>query len=236
MYSNSAELYDLIYESKDYAAEARQIMAALDQHAERPVHTLLDVACGTGRHLEQLAARYSVEGLDQEIRMLDLARTRLPSVPFHQRDMCDFDLGKQYDAVTCLFGSIGYARTTVRLRSTVQSMAHHLLPGGVLLLEPFLTPDNFKPDKPYAVFVDRPDLKVARVGVTRVKGKRAILDFHYLVATPDGVKHFAERHELGLFTDAVYRTAITESGLDLRHEDRTLTGRELYVAIRNPST
>lgn len=110
-------MYDLIYGSKDYAAEAEQIRAVLDQHAGYPVDSLLDVACGTGRHLEQLAAHFSVEGLDLESRMLDLAKARLPNVPFHLGNMCAFDLGKQYDAVICLFGSIGYARTLKSLRA-----------------------------------------------------------------------------------------------------------------------
>ena len=37
------------------------------------------------------------------------------------------------DVVTCLFSSIGYARTTDRLNAAVASMADHLLPGGVLI-------------------------------------------------------------------------------------------------------
>ena len=43
--------------------------------------------------------------------MLGIARHRLPGVPLHLADMRDFDLPERFDAVTCLFSSIGYLTT-----------------------------------------------------------------------------------------------------------------------------
>jgi ubiquinone/menaquinone biosynthesis C-methylase UbiE len=47
--------------------------------------SLLDVACGTGKHLEQLMRWYQVEGLDLDDGLLAIARERLPGVPLHTR-------------------------------------------------------------------------------------------------------------------------------------------------------
>ena len=50
MFEKTAEFYDLFYDEKDYAGEAarvRELVAARYAGAR----TLLDVACGTGRHL-----------------------------------------------------------------------------------------------------------------------------------------------------------------------------------------
>ena len=66
------------------------------------------MACGTGRHVELLRKRYEVEGLDISGEMLEAARARCPGVVFHQADMRTFALGRRFDVVTCLFGSIGY--------------------------------------------------------------------------------------------------------------------------------
>ncbi|MFC1853806.1 hypothetical protein ACFL27_26785 [candidate division CSSED10-310 bacterium] len=48
-------------------------------------------------------------------------------------------MGKTYDVITCLFSSIGYVKTLSKLNQTVACMDHHLLPGGHLIFEPWLT-------------------------------------------------------------------------------------------------
>ncbi len=190
------------------------------------------MACGTGGHVAGLARHYEVEGLDLDDGLLEVARRRHPEVTFHRADMVDFDVGRRFDAVVCLFGSVGYVRTLERLRAAVGNMARHLHAGGVLLLEPWLGPDVYKAGRPFAVFVDEPDLKVARLNVTAVKGSCSVLDFHYLVATPQGVESARERHVLGLFTDDQYRSALEEAGLEVHHDAEGLAGRGLYLGVR----
>ena len=41
------------------------------------------------------------------------------------------DLGRTFDAVVCLFSSIGYVGTEERLRAAIGSMARHAAPGGM---------------------------------------------------------------------------------------------------------
>ena len=61
MFSESAELYDLIYARfKDYPAEARQVADLLGTVHAR-CRTILDVACGTGEHASLLAAHHGFE-------------------------------------------------------------------------------------------------------------------------------------------------------------------------------
>ncbi len=86
MFHESARFYDAIYSFKDYAAEAGWLRYLLTEHGH-PDGTLLDVACGTGAHLLHLRDHYRVEGLDLDPGMLDVARAKLPGVPFHQGDM-----------------------------------------------------------------------------------------------------------------------------------------------------
>ena len=54
--------------------------------------------------------------------------------------------------------------------------------------------------RPFLTVVDEPDLKIARLNVSRQKGILAIVHFHYLVATTEDIEHFTEFHELALFT------------------------------------
>ena len=163
--------------------------------------------------------------------MLAVARQRCPGVRFHQGDMASFDLERQFDAILCLFSAIGYVRTVDRLDRAVQTMARHLVPGGVLVVEPWLSPDQYRPGRVHATFVDEPALKIARMNASRVEGRVSVLDFHYLVGRPDGVESFAERHELGLFTGEQYLASFQSAGLETTHDPIGLSDRGLYVGV-----
>ena len=232
MFAKSAAWYDAIYAWKDYPREAEQLHALIGQHARRPTATLLDVACGTGQHVSYLKAHYAVEGVDLDEEMLALSRQRCPDVVFHRADMVDFDLHQQYDVVACLFASIAYTKTLPRLRQAVASMRRHVRPGGLVIVEPFIRPDRFEPGHVAAIFVDRPDLKIARINVATVENGIAVLAFHYLVGTPVEVRHFTERHELALLSHDEYLAAFRASGLDVVYDEEGLMGRGLYIGIR----
>jgi SAM-dependent methyltransferase len=230
VFNRSARIYDAVYASiRDYPREAAELDGLIQKRRPR-ARTLLDVACGTGSHLEHLTG-YEAEGLDLDPEMLAVARERLPSIRLHEGDMADFDLGKRFDAVVCMFSSIGYVRTEKQLRSAITSMARHLEPAGVLVVEPWLAPDDWRDRHVGAVFVDEPELKIARMNVAEREGDVSIVDFEYLVGTPEGIERFTEHHELGLFTVEQYLEAFRSAGLEVEHDAEGPMGRGLYVGV-----
>lgn len=234
MFTKSANIYDAIYLNmgKDYTAEAVKIHSIVQQYKRISGNLLLDVACGTGIHIGSLREYYQVEGLDLDEKMLAEARKKFPDVPLHHGDMVDFDLGREFDIVTCLFSSIGYVKTTQRLNQAVSRMARHVKPGGVLLVEPWFSPDVWNTGKVHATFVNQPDLKIARMNISERKDNLSFFNFHYLVATPEGIEHFTELHELGLFTDNEYLEAFHAAGLTVSHDPIGLDGRGLYIGVK----
>jgi ubiquinone/menaquinone biosynthesis C-methylase UbiE len=232
MFDKAPELYDLFYEWKDYRAEAEQIRELV--RARRPGSTtLLDVACGTGAHLIHLREWFEIAGLDIDPGLLSVAREKLPEVPLQRADMRDFDLGRQFDVVTCLFSSIGYMQTVADLQLAVQTMARHLLPGGLLIVEPWFSPETFDPNHlGRTILVKRQNLEAVRMNGSRVDGRRSTLDLHYLVATPGKVEYLSKKHVLGLFTDDEYRQAFELAGLVADHDPEGLMGRGLWVGRR----
>jgi SAM-dependent methyltransferase len=228
MFSRSADLYDGFYASKDYAGEVAALLALVQEKASS-ARTLLDVACGTGKHLELLREHYAVEGLDLDPKLLAIARERLPGVLLHEGDMSAFDLGRRFDVVTCLFSSIAYMCTPDRLDRAVAAMAAHLEPGGLFVLEPWILPEQWLEHAVHALFVDEPELKAARINSGVPAAPTVKIEFHYLVGRPTGVERFEEVHEVGLFTHEQYLAAITRAGLQAEHDPEGLSGRGLYV-------
>lgn len=225
--------YDTIYAGKDYQGEAAKVAAIVRDRLGPGRLSLLDVACGTGEHLKFLAEEFEVEGLDRSGEMLGIARAKLPGVRFYQGDMAGFDLGHEYDAVISLFSSIGYVKTVERLNATLACLARHVRPGGVVVVEPWFTPDAWLPDTVHAdLFGDTPELRIARVNTSFRTGNVSWFDLHHLVGTPQGTTHHVEHHELGLFTVDQMKAAFTAAGLEVSHDRQGLTGRGLYVGVR----
>ncbi|HJR45864.1 MAG TPA: class I SAM-dependent methyltransferase [Actinomycetota bacterium] len=231
MFNKTARFYDALYSWKDYRGEIEKLLAIIDRHVPK-AGSLLDVACGTGKHLELLRDRFDVEGVDLDPELLDIARARNRGLSLHLADMRELDLGRTFDVVMCLFSSIGYVGTKTGLERATAALAAHVAPGGVLLIEPWFSPQTFQPEGHIGwLAVDEPDLKIVRADLPREEDGVSIIDFHYLIATHDGIDYVTERHELGLFTPQQHRAAITAAGLELREEDEFM-GRGLYVATR----
>jgi hypothetical protein len=147
--------------------------------------------------------------------------------------MVDFDLGQAFDAITCLFSSISYVGSVERLNRTLATFARHLAPGGVVLVEPWFYPQQFNAAPAIrALFVDEPDLKIARMYNGRVEARTSHLDFHYLVGTPAGITSFEERHSLMLFTHEEYLAAFALAGLTVEYDEKGLIGRGLYIGTK----
>lgn len=232
MFAKTAAYYDRIYDFKDYRQESQQVTDLIDQHLRSGGNRLLDVACGTGRHLQYLGRRFDVEGLDLSPELLAIARQRNPGVPLHQADMVDFDLGRTFDVITCLFSSIGYVRTLDALDRALSCLARHLLPGGLLVIEPWFTPEAWHANTVHALFIDEPELKIARINTSFVQGRLSYFDLHYLIGTPGGTEHCVEHHELGLFETWEMRGALARAGLQASYDDQGLTGRGLFLGYR----
>jgi SAM-dependent methyltransferase len=230
-YARSAAFYDLIYGGKPYDEEAEWVHGRIQAHLRSGGNALLDVGCGSGNHLAHLRRHYRCDGVDLDAGLLAIAGERYPDSAFSQGDMADFDLARRYDALVCLFSAIGYVKTAERLGQAMRTFARHLAPGGVAVVEPWLTPDVFSVGHVRVDTPEAPDLKVARMVHSGMRGELSVLTFSYLIGRPEGVEHFEEHHELGLFTREQMMDAFRGAGLEVvEHDPHGLTGRGLYVA------
>jgi ubiquinone/menaquinone biosynthesis C-methylase UbiE len=232
MYRQLASYYDEIYHFKDYLKESQKIETLIQQHKKAPGDHLLDVACGTGNHIEYLKQHYTVEGLDSSSEMLRIARKKLPDVVFHLGEMTSFKLRNRFDIITCLFSAIGHVKTKARMRGAVRNMSGHLQPGGLMILEPWITRANFRKGIVGYNSVEKPNLKIARINISRVRGTVSAFEYHYLIGTPSKVQHVIDRGSLGLWTHEEHIEAFRDAGLEVTFDSEGLMGRGLYLGLK----
>jgi SAM-dependent methyltransferase len=232
VFSASAEFYDLIYSTfKDYAAETQQIAALLRRLHPR-CESVLDVACGTGEHVRLLAQQgFRVDGLDLDPALLAIARQKHPGGRFFEADMSHFDVPHRYDAILCLFSSIGYLRTLDRVTEALRRFRRHLAPGGLVLVEPWFPPGRLDPARVATNVGETEGVRVSRRSRVEIDGRLSRLFFDYDITDADGTRHASEVHELGLFTTDEMRAAFVDAGFDVTHDPQGLTDRGLFVGV-----
>jgi SAM-dependent methyltransferase len=93
---------------------------------------LLEIGCGTGFVLQQLAAenRYQLTGLESHIAGLRHARARLPSVEFVQADARDLPYNSEFDAV----GAFDVIEHVNEDAAVLTSIRRALTVGGIVIV------------------------------------------------------------------------------------------------------
>jgi SAM-dependent methyltransferase len=228
-----ADVYDLIFgcRGKDYDAEAAEVVRQVRSRFPG-ASSLLDVGCGTGNHLAKFREAFDhVEGVEPASPMRRLAEKKLP-FRIHAADMRDFRLDREFDAVSCMFGPIGYMADDTQLHAAIRCMAAHLVVGGVLVLDPWWFPENFIDGYVMAEVARDESRSVARVSHSVRTGTSMCITAKYLIGNATGITEFCTRDTLSLFREDQYAEAFTMAGLSVEYLPTAATDRGLFVGTR----
>jgi demethylmenaquinone methyltransferase/2-methoxy-6-polyprenyl-1,4-benzoquinol methylase len=140
MFDRIARVYDRMNSVMTAGMHHRWRRRAVDLARVGPGSRALDVATGTGDLAIELSARGAqVVGLDFSERMLELARTKAPSIEFVQGNALELGYpDASFDAVTVGFG----ARNFSDLDGGLRELARVTRPGGRVVILEITTPQR----------------------------------------------------------------------------------------------
>lgn len=129
--------YHLLYKHRNHDEAADFIQRMIAHLAPPPNTTMLDVACGKGRHAQQLASYgFDVTGIDLSEASIEAAQTQAHDrLHFYQHDMRRPFRINYYQYVFNFFTSFGYFNHPRDNERALDAMALGLKPGGTLLLD-----------------------------------------------------------------------------------------------------
>jgi SAM-dependent methyltransferase len=168
--------------------------------------------------------RYQTTGLDLSREMLEIAHEKCKDIEFIQGNMINMDLGRSFDVITCLFGSIGYL--------TIHD-SKHLVLEGVVIIEPIFTLETARDGSMGIICLDLPEIKIARANVSRKEGDLMFLDFHFLISSKEsGTEHFVDPSPMDVFSRDTYLHLMRESGLSASFIEPGFTKDSLFVGVK----
>lgn len=135
------ELYDLVYFGSARGEVKYELeVDFIDQLVKKAglEKRILDVGCSAGTHLMKLAnIGFSGEGVDLNNLMLERARIKTAGLPleFHQGDMQNFNLDRQFPVVASFYGAMHYLPSEEGAVQTIQNFYSHLENGGLLMAD-----------------------------------------------------------------------------------------------------
>lgn len=139
-YDALAANYDALTGDVEYEKRA-DFLEKLFRRSRIPVHTVLDLACGTGTMTWILTGRgYEMIGVDGSEEMLAAAMSKSGSVEgiapvFLHQSMPKLDLYGTVDGAICCLDSLNYLTDPKDVQRTFDRLRLFIAPGGVLIFD-----------------------------------------------------------------------------------------------------
>jgi SAM-dependent methyltransferase len=203
LFNEYAKYYDALYKEKDYGSECSFLEAIFTKYANQSVRSILDLGCGTGGHIFELARRgYTVCGVDQSAEMLSIAqekKTKLAGnekITFQQGDIRNVQLNKQFDAAVSMFAVIGYMVSNDDLQLALKTARQHLHKGGLFIFDAWYGPAvlSERPIDRYKI-IELPNERIIRFAHPEIDVMLHTVEVQYQILRIKGDKILDEVNE-----------------------------------------
>ncbi len=233
LYHDLAYLWPLLSPPGDYAEEAGHWRSVLRETLGPGRHTLLELGVGGGHNLSHLVPEFEAVGVDLSESMLNLSRRLNPGVTHLTGDMRTFRMDRTFSAVL-IHDAISHMTSERDLRAVFETAAAHLEPGGLLIAAPDWLRETFQPPWTSEFSHAAADLRVTTFEYVHDPdpADTTVETLMTHVIEQDGavtIEH--DRLLLGLFPEAVWRTAIRAAGFTFRKRLFHLETAELEYVL-----
>ncbi len=211
MFSQYAEYYDILYQDKNYADEATfisQLIKKLLPNTNADIR-VLDIACGTGRHVMELAQLgYKVDGSDISKEMINVAirecKKKKLNIKFYNESFqtCGKIEGK-YDVILSIFSAINYLINYENLSLAFKNISSLLDTNGFFIFDFWngnAVIQNYSPIRVKRMTGNGKE--IIRISKTTIDSiaQTAVINFHFILIE-NGIilKEFDEKHLVRYF-------------------------------------
>lgn len=238
---NYAYYYDLFYKDKPYDKECDFVEALIKRFLKKEMPeipiSVLDLACGTGRHATILAQRgYQVTGTDFSKDMIEIAQKRAQRtlqenqhIDFHVMPMQETQLNKKFDVVMGMFHVFGYLTTYEDIQKMLNRTKEHMHDSSLLILDFWngeLVLKDTWPQK-VKIFHDTSEgiaRRMIRMSFTKLDKEKHIAQvrFHSLVLEKltekeEVTQEFEETHYMKYFFSEEIKNYLSQQGFEVLH-------------------
>lgn len=221
LYANE---YDSLYSSKSYSGECDLIEAACRRFSVDPV-SVLDVGCGTGSHIIELASRgYKCVGVDLSPAMLEIAAAKAQQanfsgdVSFFEGDAREFSVEGTFDLVTMMFAVASYLTTNDEIIGALKNIRKHLPAGGLFMCDFWYGPAvlSVRPEERIRV-IDVGERKTLRAASTAIDSFNQTADVSFRLWSIEGNAFLGETtevHRMRYFFPQEFKALLSQCGFE----------------------
>jgi SAM-dependent methyltransferase len=131
-YERFAAFYDVVMD--DPGPRAARVDDCITRY--RPdAAALLELGCGSGSILARLTTDAELTGLDLSPGMLAIAARKVPGATLVEGDMAEFDLGRTFDVVACVFDTVNHLVEVASWKALLDGVHRHLADGGLFVFD-----------------------------------------------------------------------------------------------------
>ncbi len=220
----------------EYSHYSEQVTALVRKYSERQATTLLVIGCGGGKNVFNLKHDFSVTGLDLSPTMLSQAMELNPECSFVHGDMRSFRLNNGFDAVL-MDDAIAHMNARADFVAAFRTAHAHLNPGGVLVVTPDVTVENFQQNKTSTCSATRAGVEVVFIenvydpDPTDEQYETTIL---YLIREQGKLRIETDHWAMGIYSQGTWGQVLRETGFQVHEEHFSLDKDDytMFVCVK----
>lgn len=246
-----ARFYDLLYKDKNYPQEAAYIDQLIRKHHRNEPSglSLLDLACGTGKHLFELSSLGygNLSGSDIASAMVDVAKEeskklKIKNIHFYNYSFQNSDqIRSEFDVIISMFSAINYLTSLSDQLKTLKNI-HGLLKTNGLFIFDYWNGNAVVRDYSPVKFLKKKsgNEEIMRISTTEIDTIAQAVSVRFNCLYREGNKvlnEFEETHSLHYYHFSEMYNLLELSGFEVIHTspfmapDSTLGSHDWNVSI-----